>query len=274
MSVANTPMPAAKPGASPDAPAAQPVVDNTNLPTQAQTIPAEPAPVVEPVAPAVETPVKLDLEAPAVSQATTTGNKTFDSVASLLTDKNVPGIDAMFENISSTGEVSLTDHAAIISALGETVGGLVVNQLKTEVTNIRTAATAKSEATLGYMATKFNTDPAQSAQSWADLQAFVKTPESGFSDADRVAMTQMIQAGGMQAELVIDKIHATWVNRQGFTQPAELISGDTTAHTSFTPLSKMDYSNQMREVTQKYGYNSHQAEALRNLRTKSIGLGY
>ena len=260
-SVVVTPMPAAPAGA-PAAPAVAPEAPVQTPEVIAPVVPVEAAPA----------PTELTVDAPQVVDAT--NNKVFDDIASLLKDKNVTGINDIFKAIADNGEVSLADHAKIMEALGESLGNVVINQLTGEVAGIKDAKQAKSQVTLDYAVTKFGDDPAQGAEVWKAIQDFTRTPESGFTSEDRTAMTKMLQAGGLQAELVIDRIHSRWENSSGTTQAADLIQGSTVANATFTPVSKQDYSTQMRELVNTHGYDSHQAEALRQKRATSVARGY
>jgi hypothetical protein len=245
-------------------PVVAPVVDPVVAPVE--------APVVEPIVAPVDAPAKLDLE-PVVVKATVTGNKAFDDVASLLADKGVNGVDEMFKSIAANGEVALTDSAKIIAALGETVGNMVINSMVQETANIKTAASAKSQVTMDYAATKFG-EPEKAAEVWTAIQEFAKSPESGLTPEDRKAMTKMLRAGGLQAEMVIDRLYSRFENADNYTQPADLVAGDSTSNAGFTPLSASDYSTELRGLVEKHGYESTQVEALQTRRLASKKAGY
>jgi hypothetical protein len=224
---------------------------------------------------AVVAPAALDLAAPVkdVVKADPTGNKTFDDVATLLADKGVADANSIFKNVAASGEVSLADSATIVAALGETLGNMVINSMVQEAANVKTQASVKSQATMDYAATKFG-EPGKGTEVWAAIQEFAKSPASGLSEADRKAMTKMIRAGGLQAEMVIDRLHNRYENSGDYSQEADLIEGDSTSNVGFQPLDAATYANEIREIAAKHGYDSPQAQALQSRRQASKKAGY
>ena len=235
------------------------------------------APVAVPpgtVVPEVPTPEvgvpKLDLTVQPIQK---TGNKTFDQIGQLLADKSVSNANEIMNEIADNGELSLTHRAALVEKLGDGIANLVITQLEAEVSTLTETASVERNRVLDYAATKFG-EAGKGADVWAAIQDFVKSPESGFSIDDRQAMTTLLDGGGMQAELVIDRIHSQWAQSTGYVQEADLIQGDTYTASQFEPMSKIEYAEQMRVVVQNYGYDSHQAESLRQKRAASLQRGY
>jgi len=238
----------------------------------------EPAtePVVEPVSePIVEPDLSLEpatLE-PTKVVAKETGNKNIDAVGQLLADKGVSNVDAILAE-AIKGDLSISSQAEIVEALGESVAAMALSQLTNEVTSIKEKANAEKTRLMEYAANAFGDDPAQAAEVWVAIQEFAKSPESGLSAEDRAAMSKMLSAGGMQAELVIDKLNALYHQGENYTQEADLLHGEKTTVTSFEAISKTAYTEQMREISNKFGYDSPEADRLRAKRNESIRRGY
>jgi len=276
-----TPAPAAPKGGDQDLSAA-PVAD----PQAAVTPQAAPDAVTDPQTPATppaapEVPDELNLDGvsdvPVVETPSTfaeTGNKKIDAVGQLLADKGVSDVDAVLAEAIKTGDLSLEKKADIIDKLGDTMADVVLSQLDTEVNTIRDTAKTERNRLMEYAAEAFG-DPVESAaEVWAAVQEFAKSERSGLSAEDRKAMSAMLNKGGMQAELVIDKLKTLYYADDNYTQEADLLIGDSTVQSSFEAISQKDYANKMREVARDYGYDSPQADKLRAQRNESIQRGY
>ena len=224
-----------------------------------------PAPVAAPAAAAAA----LDLAPePTEVNVPTTGNKTVDAVGALLSEKKVPNADKIIAEFAETGEISLSMQASLVDAMGESLALLAITQLTQEATKLQTASTESRTAVLDYANTKFNGENADTT--WAQIQDFVKSPESGFSVADREAMTSMINAGGLQAQLVIDKIATVYAKDSNTTISADLLAGDSlTTGATFTPISAMDYSKELSTLMQTNAYDSPAVRTLQQRRERS-----
>ena len=246
----------------PTAPVVDPVVEPSTLDVQPDV--TTPTPATDPAA------SKLDLD----NKVSKTGNTTFDQVGKLLSDKGITGLDTAFAEIAQTGEVPLAMQASLVEALGDGVADLVISQLNTEVDKIKSERMVQTTATLDYAAAKFGVDKAHGQDVWKDVQTFVRSTESGFTAEDRAILTNMVQAGGLQAQLALDKIHSKFQAVQGIEQPADLLQGTTYAQTSFEPLSNREYAKEMRKIVAEHGYESRQANELRARRLTSQKRGY
>ena len=233
------------------------------------------APVVAPAA----AEVKLDLDAApdtapdtAVVSVRQTGNTTIDAVGALLADKKVANADKIIADFAETGEVSLATQAELVDSLGEHLASLAINQLTGEAKKLQDANTTARSEVLDYANTKFNGDNADTT--WAQIQDFVKSPESGFSVADRAAMTSMINGGGLAAQLVIDKIAAVYAKDSNTTIPADLLAGDSlNTGATFTPVSALGYANKLSELMLTNAYDSPAVRQLQAQRVRSQNMG-
>ena len=251
------------------APVVEPVIE--------PVVPVEGAPVVEPVAPVVETPALLEepavvvepvVAAVAVAPPTPTGNAKFDQVAELLAAKNVVGYEAILSE-AAAGEISLTNKAALVEALGADVAQLVMGQLDTEITAQRATGAAEGSRLKEYASEKFGGTKEQAEESWTVLAAFAKSEASGLDTADRTALNKMLQSGGKQGEWAINQLHDLYKKSSGFQSVPSLISGDGPTQSSFTPLSRQDYQAQIGPAIRKFGEGSREVAALRNNRSVS-----
>ena len=87
-------------------------------------------------------------------------------------------------------------------------------------------------------------------------------------------MNNMLKAGGIQGDMVIADIAARFQKSQGFQKPANLLAGDGAPSTAFVPMTKQAYQAEMADAVKTFGYNSREAEALRNRRSASMQKGY
>lgn len=200
-----------------------------------------------------------------------TGNKDVDGVGQLLAKNNIANADAIIKEYSETGDVSLANKAVILEALGDSVGELALNQLATVATTVNEKSKAARNEVLNYANDKFGGNDAD--KTWAEIQDYVKLPESGFSAEDRTAMTKMLKAGGLQARLVIDNIANVYAQDSNTTSPADLLSGDTLVQGNFDPITSKEYSVLVNEATTKFGYESTEVQKLQQRRERSRAQG-
>lgn len=211
--------------------------------------------------------------APAAEPATSTGNVAFDQVAALMADKGV----ANYSNIlveAASGEVSFASKAALVDSMGAPLAELVMGQLTAEANSLKEANATEATRLQNKAAEVFGFSEDRAADVWADIETFVKSPEAGLSDADRAAMNNMLKAGGIQGDMVIQDIAARFQKSQGFQKPANLLAGDGAPSTAFVPMTKQAYQAEMADTVKTFGYNSREAEALRNRRSTSMQKGY
>ena len=229
-------------------------------------------PVVAPVA--AENKLDLnttqsDVQAVSVRK---TGNATIDAVGALLADKKVADADQIIADFADTGEVSLTTQASLVESLGEHLATLAINQLTGEAKKLQDANTTARSEVLDYANKVFNGESAD--KTWTEIQDFVKSPESGFTAEDRDAMTSMLSAGGLSAQLVIDRVAAVYAKDSNTTIPADLLAGDTLATgATFTPISALDYASELSKLMQTQAYDSPAVQQLQARRVRSQNMG-
>ena len=254
-------------------------------------LPAPPATTAEPTAPsapvaaqesqqgtvqqqAVPTPTPTEAvltEAP-VDFGVKTGIQALDDVASLLATQKFAGTDTILREVTETGQISLTSKADLVKALGPDIAKLVINQLEGSVAAAKEQATKEGERLKSYALERFGGQDGEAV--WAGVQRFARSEASGFTAADRASMNKMLQAGGIQAEMVINEIARRYESSSGYTRQPNLLQGQSAGTQSFQPLSKQQYAEELRTVVQKYGYNSREANALQQRRAMSAQRGY
>jgi hypothetical protein len=190
-----------------------------------------------------------------------------------MADKGVANYSDILVEAAS-GEVSFASKAALVDSMGAPLAELVLSQLNTEASNLQAANTAEATRLQNKAAEVFGFSEDRAADVWADIETFVKSPEAGLSDADRAAMNNMLKAGGIQGDMVIQDIAARFQKSQGFQKPANLLAGDGAPSTAFQPMTKQAYQAEMADAVKTFGYNSREAEALRNRRSASMQKGY
>lgn len=248
--------------------AAEAQSEETGKPAAEQTPPKEAA------APA-EAPTELSLDGEAAPAITvpSTGYEEFDTVGKMLAEKGVATAPDIMENFLETGEISLADKAVIVDALGDTVAAMAFKQLESTAEGIIAEAKADTQKSMDYANEKFNGKDAQTT--WDEIQAYVRSTESGFSEADLAEMNTMLAAGGLQAQLVIDKVHSVYSADSGNSIPGALLEGDSASTgLTFEPISRADYTAAMGKAVREHGEDSPQVRDLDRRRTLSMQRGY
>ena len=254
------------PGTPPEGtppPADPPASDDTNPPADP---PAKDTPPADP-------PASLDLTPePTKVSVDETGYEEFDTVGAMLGEKGVENANAIMEQFMDDGELSLENKATMIEALGESVAMMAFKQMESAATGIIDAAKADSAKTMDYANTKFGGE--DSDTTWKQIQEYARTPEAGFSEADLAAMNTMLDAGGLQAELVIDRIHKVYNADPKVSVPGTLLEGDSVnTGLTFEPISRADYTAAMGKAVREHGEDSHQVRELDKRRTLSMQRG-
>ncbi|MCP4342372.1 MAG: hypothetical protein GY799_26720 [Desulfobulbaceae bacterium] len=221
-----------------------------------------------------DTDVNLSLDTkPNPVEVSETGFAQIDAVGKMLGEKGIENANEIMEGFLETGEVSLEHKAVMIEALGEGVAQMAFKQLEDTATTLINEAKADTVKTLDYANKKFN--GADANTTWEQIQEYVKDPASGFSEADRATFNTMLEAGGLQAQLVIDKVHAVYTGDKNVSVPGTLLEGDAASTgQTFKPISRIDYTAEMGKAVGKFGEDSPQVRELNRRRTLSMRAGY
>lgn len=200
---------------------------------------------------------------------TETGYDEFDAISKLMVEKGMKNASEIMEAFLDTGEISLEHKAAMIESLGEGVASMAFKQLEDTATALINEVRADTKKTLDYANEKFNGTDAKTT--WAQIQAYVKSPESGFSESDLVAMNAMLEAGGLQAQLVIDKVYSVYTADKTVSQPGTLLEGDAgSSGVTFQPISRLEYTEAMNKAVRDFGEDSFQVKELNRRRTLTM----
>ena len=244
------------------------VVAAAALPTTppSPTTPVE-APAAEPVA--AEKVAEVEVKA----EVFKSGNDSFDQVANLLADKGVANYSAILQE-AADGSVSLASKAALAETLGGPVAELVLKQLESEVASQKEAGSVEATRLKNKAAEVFGSPAEQADATWAALQNFAKSPESGLSEADLTVLSDMLEKGGVQGDMAVNDLASRYEKSQGFQKVPNLMSGDGQTQSGFEPLDKLNYQTAMRTAQQQFGEGSREVAALRERRTASIQRGF
>lgn len=201
-----------------------------------------------------------------------TGVEAFDAVGKMLAEKKVANAQEILDNFVETGEVSLAHKAAMIEALGEGVASMAFKQLEDTANAMIAEAKKDSNESLDYANKLFNGEDAQTT--WNQIKEYIRTPEAGFSEADIDQMNSMLAQGGLAAKLVFDKIHAVYNADSNNSNPGQLLEGDAGVNGgTFEPISRLEYTSQMRKAVNEFGEESFQVKELNRRRTLTMRQG-
>lgn len=225
-----------------------------------------------PAKPDADVDLKLDASTDkpkAEVTVTETGIEAFDSVGKMLAEKGVENAQEILDGFVETGEVSLAHKAAMIEALGEGVASMAFKQLEDTANAMIAEAKQESSDSLDYANKLFNGEDPQTT--WGQIKEYIRTPEAGFSEADIAQMNSMLAQGGLAAKLVFDKIHAVYTADANNSVPGDLLEGDAgVSGATFKPISRLEYTDEMRKAVNAYGEDSFQVKDLNRRRTLTM----
>lgn len=200
------------------------------------------------------------------------GNEHIDQVTNLLNNANFDGAGDIITEVIGTQELSLTSKAKLVDELGNDVAQLVINQLESSVAAVREAGEAEGKRLKDYAFSKFGGN--NSEETWAGLQQFARSESVNLSADDRKSMNEMLSAGGIKAELVIDSLFTKYKASDQYVDRPALMQGDMGTQNSNALLSKKEYQAQIGPAVNKFGENSQEVQALRQRRKFSLMKGY
>ena len=231
-----------------------------------------PAPAKKEEAADADAALSLDKADPKPVEVDSTGHDEFDVVGKMLGEKGVENVNEIMEHFLDNGEFSLEHKAQMIEALGEGVASMAFKQMEGAAEAMIAEAKEDTRKSMDYANTKFGGEDA--ALTWSQIQEYVHTKEAGFSEAELAAMNTMLEAGGLQAELVIDRVHKVYTADSNVSLPGTLLEGDTgVSGGAFEPISRIDYSAAMSKAVGKYGEDSSQVRDLNRRRELTMSRG-
>lgn len=201
-----------------------------------------------------------------------TGNAKLDSIGKLLASKNIENAQGIMDEFSRDGTLSVASQATLVEKLGDSVAAMVIRNLDETATALKAEAKTRREELLDYTNKKFNGEDAN--LTWSQVSEFANSPEANLSSADKQHMNSLLAKGGLSAQLVIDKLASIYYNLPSTSTPADLLEADTYNSAGFKPISKREYTEELRKAVDNYGYDSRQAKELRTRREQSRQRGY
>lgn len=228
--------PPAQPPAS-EAPASEaPAQGGTTLPT-AETPPATPAKVV-------------DLSSPIVKQ-----------VENLVTSAGLNASEVAKIVTENDGKVTPELMKTLVEKHGEAVASLIADSLSGFHTANKAQATKRDQAVFDQVSSAFKDVTTQTgAETWKELSGWAK---DNIPVDERKEINQLLQQGGIAAKYVVDDLIGRFKSSNAFSQDAQLVTGDSTPNNfGVTPLSRADYTRELRALEQKghvYGQSNEMA---------------
>jgi hypothetical protein len=195
-------------------------------------------------------------------------------ITTVLTEAGVDATDAANTIRENGGKVTPAIAKALVEKHGETVAGIVINQMEAVSQAGIATAEANDNAVYDQVADAFKGVTEQSGKdTWKELAGWAK---ANVPEGDREQINTMLQAGGLQAKLAVQSLVESFKNSDNFTQSPVLEQGDnTTTERGVQPLSKADYQREFRALEAKghvYGQSQEMAQ-LDKRRTAGIKLG-
>ena len=149
---------------------------------------------------------------------------------------------------------------------------MVINQLENSVAAVKEAGAVEGKRLKDYAFNKFGGNNPE--ETWSGLQQFAQSQSSNLSSEDRSAMNEMLSAGGIKAELVIDSLYSKYKDSDQYIERPALMQGDQATQSNVSMLSKKDYQSQIGPAIAKFGESSQEVTALRQRRQFSLLRGY
>ena len=203
---------------------------------------------------------------------TPSGNKHIDQINNLLVNASFDGADAIINEVTTTQELSLTSKAKLVDKLGADVAQLVIEHLETSVAAVKEAGAVEGKRLKDYAFQKFGGNDPQ--ETWNGLQQFAQSQSANLSADDKKAMNEMLNAGGIKAELVIDSLFSKYKESDQYVERPALMQGDATNSSNMSLVTKKQYQEQIGPAVAKYGEQSQEVAALRQRRQFSLLRGH
>jgi hypothetical protein len=201
-----------------------------------------------------------------------TGNQQIDQVASMLANSGLESADSLLNEVLTDKQLSLVSKAELVTEYGADVAKLIISQLENSVADMAKASEAEGQRLKDYTYKKIGGDNPDTT--WAGLQEFAQSPAANLSADDKKVLNRMLSNGGLEAEMVIDSLLSKYQQNGGYTNPPNLMQGDTNYNSGFQPMSKAEYQREIGPAVVKYGESSQEVQALRNRRAISMSRGH
>lgn len=232
-----------------------------------ETPPAQPAQAPAPAAPAqpAAQPVQ-EPQAPTVQVS----NDQQEQLKNFVTAAGF-NADELTRDFMETGEVPQALYDKLVDQHGEPVANLLMQQMDDQ----REAQIAVNNETdkkmFSHIEKAFEGITEQSgADTWKELKTWAGENMKDQKDE----LNNMLAQGGLQAQMAIDHMIATFKASDEFTQPAQLESGEDRTNTGRgTAISKQEYNDQLRELLKTKSYDSKEVQDLQRRRMKAIQRG-
>lgn len=199
------------------------------------------------------------------------GDATIDQIGQLLANKQFAGAQDILNEVVSNQELSLQSKAKLVDEMGADVAGLIISTLDKSVADIKAKGAAEGARLKEYAFGKLGGDSADAT--WSRLQEHAQYDQD-MTAQDKQIMNEMLSAGGLKAEMVIDNLINKYTDSSDYRKDPNLMQGDMPTGGGFNMLSRQAYQEQIGPAISQYGENSQEVQALRQRRTISMSRGY
>lgn len=266
------PAPSSTPEQLPDVPATPetPVTPDAPVTPEAPATPETPATPEVPEVPEVpETPAEPDpTELPNIAADEegaafeSTGNEYLDNALQQMVDG---GVDLEQAFTGMDGDDIQPNMDYLNEKLGKAAAHGLIEGIKAENSKMESWVKTETDALHNSVGGK---------ETWDNIAKWIGSGESGITPEARTEYNQMLAQGGIQAQLAAQALNNMFRQSPGFSEPANLTTGDATAQpTGIEPISRVAYSEEMGKAVRKFGEHSPEVEALNQRRLFTMNQG-
>jgi len=194
-----------------------------------------------------------------------------DQVSTLLTDAGLNPQDVAKAVTDNEGKITPAIMKKLVDKHGEAVASIIVDQLGNfHKASVKQANTRDKEV-FNQVQEAFKGITDQSGEdTWKELNSWAK---ENVPVNDRKDINKLLQQGGLAAKYAIDDLVNRFKSSNDFVQEANLISGDFTSNdTGVTPLSRTDYTRELKALESKGHVYGQSAEMARLDKRRQAGI--
>lgn len=216
---------------------------------------------VQEIAPNKDEPSTTQQEPEPTSTTDWTDMDGLQRLEKLLTEANLKPSDVAKAIANNAGKMTPEVLKALEEKHGAGVAALIADQVVQVHQDSVRAVKERDEQAFKLLEEEFKDITTQSgAETFKELDLWAKT---NVPVAERKELNGMLQQGGLAATLALRHLAAEFKSRSNITVPAQLLKGDSTStETAFKPLSRAEYTAQLRELEKKghvYGQSQEMA---------------
>lgn len=183
-------------------------------------------------------------------------------ITTALTDAGVDAAGAAEAVRDNGGIVTVAIAKALVEKHGELTASLIVSQMESVHKAGVAMTTAADNAVYAHVAEEFKGVTDQGGkETWSELSKWAKT---NIPSGERAEINKLLSGGPIHSKLAVQELVARFKKSNDFNQTPELEAGSgTSTHSGVVPLTRTEYTNQMRALEGKghvYGQSREMAE--------------